>query len=137
MVDAHSAKDGQPAQVDPHLGNHLSNILTSKELKKEKVGHFPQSIPKDLMNVISTESWHCLSLDVEFSFWIRRNGEPVEPAAKMVQKCTIVGTTIGNASIGMLSRDEKIRVHPELQRTRGTQLTRLRELEVSRHARWQ
>ena len=52
------------------------------------MGHFPQSIPKDLMNVISTESWHCLSLDVEFSFWNRRNGEPVEPAAKMVQKCT-------------------------------------------------
>ena len=52
------------------------------------MGHFPQSIPKDLMNVISTESWHCLSLDVEFPFWIRRNGEPVEPAAKMVQKCT-------------------------------------------------
>lgn len=72
----------------PPTGKSLIEYLNIQELKKEKVGHFPQSIPKDLMNVISTESWHCLSLDVEFSFWIRRNGEPVEPAAKMVQKCT-------------------------------------------------
>ena len=66
----------------PPTGKSLIEYLNIQELKKEKVGHFPQSIPKDLMNVISTESWHCLSLDVEFSFWIRRNGEPVEPVGK-------------------------------------------------------
>ena len=29
LVDAHSAKDGQPAQVDPHLGNQLLSILNA------------------------------------------------------------------------------------------------------------